>query len=519
MVRASRHLLGCALLLAVLAGPARAADPVVVAGGDVACDPADADFNSGDGETTSIPGRCHQRYTADLIQSLTPTRLLALGDLQYEDGRLPKFMASYDLDTSWGRDALKPITFPVPGNHEYGASGSNFDATAAGYFTYFSDELAPFGADANDPHKGWYSFNLGSWHLVAINSECVAGLRVAVGWEGGCAVGSAQEQWLRRDLAADHHPCTLAYWHHPRFSSGTDDSTLTDNPGMAPIWQALQDHYADVVLSGHAHHYERYRLQDAAGNAAPGRGIRQWIVGTGGKEMTTLNPSPDPGTEIRSNTAFGVLALTLHGPSSAHPHGGYEWRFFNDGHSGSTFTDSGSADCVAPPAAPRQATAAPKPPVTPTAAAPAPKAQRIAARITRILDGRTLGARARGKRYTVRLLGIDSPRRKPAECGGRSAARKLGRLTFIRGRGRRVTLITDPTQPTRDRRRRLLAYVKRGRLNLGQSQLRAGWAKVRRTSPKFQLFDGFRSAQRKARRTKRGIWHGCGGRVHRRIRG
>lgn len=522
MRSAFRCLLGCGLVCALLAGPAQAADPVVVAGGDVACDPADVDFNAGDGTTSPAPGRCHQRYTAEMIQSLAPVRLLALGDLQYEDGTLAKFQASYDLTTSWGRTALKAITRPVPGNHEYGSSPSNLYPDAEGYFTTFSAQLSPFGADATDPKKGWYSFNIGSWHVVAINSECAAGLASRVGWSGGCEPGSAEERWLREDLAADRHDCTLAYWHHPLFSSGTDGATQADHPEMEPIWKALQDDYADVVLSGHAHHYERFRLQDSLGNPAPGRGIREWIVGTGGKEMTSLNDQPDEGSEFLRNTTFGVLALTLHGSSQAHPRGWYQWEFVDDGQSGSDFTDSGSADCVGPPRPPGTGKTSP-PPAKPAApVSVAPKRQRIRARVTRVVDGDTIKARAttgRRRRYTVRLLGIDAPSRRPAECAAISATRKLKRLTFVRGKGRRVTLITDPSQPLRDRRGRLLAYVeRRGGVNLAGSQVRRGWARVLGARPRFELFDRFRASQRRARRARRGAWRLCHGDFHRRVR-
>lgn len=240
-----------ALLVTVAAAaPVQAADPVLVAAGDVACDPASPSYNGGNGTTDPAPGKCHQKYTSDLIAPLSPTRVLALGDLQYEDGRLTKFMASYD--PSWGR--VKAITRPVPGNHEYGAGTSangnvRVDPEASGYFSYFAAQLSPFGADATDPERGWYSYDVQagstSWHIVAINSECAAGLADEVGWEGGCAAGSDQERWLRADLASNNSDCTLAYWHHPLFSAAGGSSE------MAPVWDALYDDYADVVLAGH----------------------------------------------------------------------------------------------------------------------------------------------------------------------------------------------------------------------------------------------------------------------------
>ena len=186
-----------------------------------------------------------------------------------------------------------------------------------------------------------------SWHIVALNSECAAGLRVQVGWEGDCAAGSEQEQWLRADLAANTSDCTLAYWHHPRFSSGD----IGDNPIMAPIWNALYEDHADIVLAGHDHNYERLAQAGPTGAREPGRGIRSWVVGTGGKNLKPI-PSALPASDVRDNTSHGVLQLTLHGAVPAHPRGWYEWEFAGDGRSASTFTDSGAGDCVGPPVQP-----------------------------------------------------------------------------------------------------------------------------------------------------------------------
>ena len=278
-----------------------------------------------------------------------------------------------------------------------------------------------------------------------------------------------------------------------------------------------------MVLTGHAHHYERFAPADPGGNPAPKRGIREWVVGTGGRSMTTLNPTPEPATEVIQNTVYGVLKLTLDDPSPAHPRGSYQWEFVDDGQSGSDFTDSGSADCVGPPRPPPQPSGGESEPAAPAPAAapepePEPEPRRIAARVTRVVDGDTIRVRARRRRFTVRLLGIDAPRRRPAECGGSSATRKLRRLLFVRGRGRRVTLITDAGQPGHDRRGRLLAYVKRrDGTHVAVSQLRAGWARQVRTSPRFQLDRRFQAAQRRARAARRGAWRRCGGNFHRRL--
>jgi len=180
-----------ALLIAPAAPTAWAASPVVAAVGDIACDPANPSYNGGDGTATA----CRMKATSDLLVGGGWSAVLLLGDNQYEDGALARYQASYD--PTWGR--VKGLTYPAPGNHEYGTPG------AAGYFAYF-------GAAAGDPARGYYSFDLGAWHLVVLNSNCAA--------VSGCGPGSAQEQWLAADLAAHPGRCTLAYWHHPRFSSG-----------------------------------------------------------------------------------------------------------------------------------------------------------------------------------------------------------------------------------------------------------------------------------------------------------
>jgi acid phosphatase type 7 len=244
--------------------------------------------------------------TAALLDRLGGT-IVALGDNVYDSGTSQEFATCYT--PSWGRH--KSRTRPAVGNHEHGTAG------AAGYFGYF-------GGAAGDPSKGYYSYDLGSWHIVVINSNCAQ--------VGGCGAGSPQEVWLRADLAAHPATCTLAYWHHPRFSSSRGHG---NNPEMAPIWQALYEHGADVVLSGHDHTYERFSPQDSAGNLDRDRGIRQFVVGTGGRshyEFGTVLPQ----SEVRNGDTFGVLQLTLH-------LSGYDWQFFPE--TGKTFTDAGSGTC------------------------------------------------------------------------------------------------------------------------------------------------------------------------------
>lgn len=292
------------VLLALFLGSAsaRAQDPVIAAAGDISCDPADPNYNSGSGTPTA----CRMKATSDLLVAGGFDAVLALGDLQYEDGALAKFQASYD--SSWGR--VKPITRPVVGNHEYLVS------PGTGYYTYF-------GAAAGDPAKGWYSFDLGAWHVVALNSNCSS--------IGGCGPGSPQETWLAADLAAHPGVCTLAAWHQPRFSSGNHG----DDPAYDAFWRDLYDAGADVVLNGHDHEYERFAPQTPDGAADPERGVREFVVGTGGKNQTPF-PLVRANSEVRSTGTFGVLKLTLHAAS-------YDWEFVPA--PPGTFTDSGSAPC------------------------------------------------------------------------------------------------------------------------------------------------------------------------------
>ncbi|HEX9670354.1 MAG TPA: metallophosphoesterase [Thermoanaerobaculia bacterium] len=282
---------------------------VVGAAGDIACDPGDPSYNGGAGTVTA----CRMAATSDLLLSLAPAAVLALGDNQYENGALAKYNASYG--PSWGR--LKAITHPIPGNHEYLTAG------AAGYFAYF-------GAAAGTAGQGWYSADLGGWHLVGLNANCAA--------VGGCDATSPQGQWLATDLAAHPGVCTLAFWHHPRFSSGPHGN----DPTVAPFWEALWAAGADLVLNGHDHIYERFAPQRPDG-MADANGLRQFTAGTGGKVLTMI-AAVQPNSEARQAASFGVLELALY-PN------GYEWRFVPL--PGSAFADAGAAFChsAAPPPA------------------------------------------------------------------------------------------------------------------------------------------------------------------------
>jgi Ca2+-binding RTX toxin-like protein len=313
----SRHL-AAAVATALIwlssgAAPAQA-DPLIAAAGDIACDTSSDFFNQGIG----TPGHCRQLATSDLLLAMQPSAVLTLGDNQYHVGALSDFNGSFD--PSWGR--VKPIIHPQIGNHEYATAG------ARGYFDYFNGPGAPSGP-AGDRDKGYYSFDLGAWHLVALNAMCD---RLDPGSAaGGCAAGSPQEAWLRSDLAAHRSSCTLAYWHTPRFNSGFRGNS----PATAPFWDTLYEAGADVVLNGDAHDYERFAPQDPNGNRDDARGIRQFVVGTGGAFFTAWT-SVQANSEVRQNETFGVLALTLGA-------GAFEWQFLSE--AGATFTDAGNGRC------------------------------------------------------------------------------------------------------------------------------------------------------------------------------
>ena len=284
-------------------------DPVVAAAGDIACDPANSRFNGGQGLGTT----CRQLAVSNLLVNGHFAAVLALGDTQYECGGLAAFQQSYDL--SWGR--VKAITHPVVGNHEYlttGGTNCSTTANAAGYFAYF-------GAAAGNVGQGYYSFNIGAWHLIALNSNC--------GQAGGCGPTSPEGMWLAADLATHKNVCTLAYWHIPLFSSGGRAA-----PNTLPFWQQLYAAHADVILDGHDHIYERFAPQTPTGVADPILGIRQFTVGTGGANHTAVTAIA-ANSVVRNTNTFGVLELTLH-PT------GYTWHFVP---AVGTFQDGGTGTC------------------------------------------------------------------------------------------------------------------------------------------------------------------------------
>jgi Bacterial Ig domain/Calcineurin-like phosphoesterase len=289
-LRASLALASCTLALAAPAG-ARAETAVLLAAGDIASCTTEGD-----------------ELTAQILDG-QPGEIAVVGDASQTDGSAASFLDCYE--PTWGRH--KARSHPVPGNHEYR------QPDAAPYFAYF-------GAAAGTPGEGWYSYEVGDWHVVALNSNCLF---------VGCGKDSPQVEWLRADLAAHASSCVLAYWHHPRFSSGRE-LQLED---LQPFWDALYAGGAEIVLSGHDHIYERFAPQTAIGDPSPAFGIREFIVGTGGFSHSGLWPAL-PNSEVRDREAFGILKLTLTAS-------GYGWEFLSA--AGSTLADSGSGTCHGPP--------------------------------------------------------------------------------------------------------------------------------------------------------------------------
>lgn len=316
-------------LLGLGSAAAQAADPVIAAAGDIACGPSGG-------------GGCRQMATSDLLVGQGLSAVLTLGDNQYECATADEMAFGYD--PSWGR--VKNITKPVPGNHEYKniATIPTCDGTASGYFAYFAT-VAALPAAATDPSMGYYSYDIGGWHFIALNTgeNCA---------KVSCANGSAQVNWLKADLAANNAVCTVAYFHYPRFSTNTPLPAFTQ-----AFWDALYSGGADIVMSGHVHHYERFGPQTPSAFPDAAFGIRQFNVGTGGIGGEAFHPVTLTPTDPRWNPAlpapqyayaansevhfstYGVLKLTLGA-------GSYSWKFVDTANS---VRDSGSDSCHGKP--------------------------------------------------------------------------------------------------------------------------------------------------------------------------
>jgi hypothetical protein len=245
-------------------------------------------------------GTCHDTNDEAVAKLATqlPGAIALLGDIVYPDGGLSDYENCFD--PAWG--PLRARIHPAQGNHDFES------ADVSGYYDYF-------GAAAGTQDQGWYSYELGTWHVIVLNSDCAS--------VGGCGQGSPQLAWLKADLHAHPATCTLAYWHHPRYSSGEHGNGAQTEP----FWQALAAAGADLVLSGHDHDYERL---------GPVDGIRSFVVGTGGHSLIAFGHPPDPQTEVRSDDSYGLLALDL-GPN------GYSWQFVPI--PGDELLDHGTAAC------------------------------------------------------------------------------------------------------------------------------------------------------------------------------
>lgn len=265
-------------------------DPILVGAGDIA-------------SCLDLSGAV---ATANLLDSI-PGVVFTTGDNAYDSGTAEQFKNCYQ--PTWGRH--KDRTRPAVGNHEFHSGG------ATPYFDYF-------GASAGDPSRGFYSYELGTWHIIVLNSECKD--------VGGCQKGSREEKWLSSDLDAHPSHCTLAYWHKPLFSSGAKHG---NDPEMRAFWIDLYKRGATVVINGHDHDYERFAPQDPDGKPDSTRGIREFVAGTGGRSHRPF-ADPLPTTEVRNADTFGVLKMTLHP-------GAYEWEFIPE--AGKTFRDSGAGSC------------------------------------------------------------------------------------------------------------------------------------------------------------------------------
>ena len=298
MKKTRRFVVPLALIIAALCGTPRQSrsqtTDVTLIG---ACDIAD-------GLAFNLSGAFE---TAALLDANPTVPVFACGDLAYENGTDDDFMQAYDA--TWGRARAR--TIPAPGHHEYTIQNGT------GFYNYW-------GPAAGNSTKGYYSLNLGAWHLIILNGNCS---------QVGCTAGSAQELWLKNDLATHTQACTLAVWHEPLYTSSAG---ITPNTAIRPLWQDLYNANADLIVNGHAHNYERFAPQDANGNLDTARGIIEIVVGTGGVGHAPFNTTFAGNSLVQNATTFGVIKLTLHASS-------FDWQFIPV--AGQTFTDSGTQAC------------------------------------------------------------------------------------------------------------------------------------------------------------------------------
>jgi acid phosphatase type 7 len=333
------------------------AAPVLAAVGDIACEP-DNDENSGNPtavkcDGAGIGGFSAEYATAEQAYAMKPKLVAILGDEQYQVGKLSDFEQSFEQ--TWG--GLRMLERPAPGNHEYYSYTKKGDNEPAqngnGYFAYFNGHDAAGtpnsegqAGDDTDANQGWYSYDLGNWHIVSLNVECES-----AAFNNDCSTTdggllASETKWLSRDLEQNNRPCTIAYWHQPTFSSTADPWTSDSTEGQAADawWQLLYQHHATLILNGHDHVYSRFAPMNPAGKADP-RGIREFIVGTGGESLDTVLPNTTPNLQAWADQYYGVLKLTLK-PS------GYDWNYesamLNPGAPAGTpasYSDTGSGRC------------------------------------------------------------------------------------------------------------------------------------------------------------------------------
>jgi hypothetical protein len=304
-------------------------DTTIIAAGNIACDPNQPSYNGGNGSGFA----CHMKATSNTLVRRQPDAVLALGDNQYICGGQSAYNQSYD--PSWGRVYDK--TYPVPGDKEYRTTVNSPNGTGCEPPQNFAEGFEAYYANAPGPAPGtskefWYSFELGNWHIVALNSACGTGT-VLPDCDPQDGNGSAEYDWLVNDLANSNKQCTLVFFHHPRFSSGTHGN----DADVRFFWDAMYDDGVELVLNAHDHTYERFRAQDPQQNRDQANGIVQFVVGSGGHSHERFpGGTPEPNSAARNDSTFGVLEVALRTSS---------WRAEFIPEKGSSYTDSATGNC------------------------------------------------------------------------------------------------------------------------------------------------------------------------------